>query len=478
MGNFPPQPANRSYFFRKGYVDLYKTIEDCWKMNCQSAKRYWQMTKDFMTRGRGWIVVSVITAFAAFSVIFFGALWVVSLSTLHIFVLGSFFLLIYTCFTVLWILERVYMLMRGIFTTCPVCHTKSQLPHYLCPKCKAVHTRLIPSSYGILRRKCLCGNLLPTTFFQRRILLKDYARCSNPECSRSIEAGETKPICIPIVGGPAVGKTCFLFSAVRTLIDDIAPHKSWKIRFLNNQNEKAYNGINDMFDSGKVPSKTVEFLPVAFNFFIESEHWLPEKLLYFYDAAGEAFQRSENLSTHKFYDYLHGLIFVVDPFSIPEIFNRYEKQLKVHLSAIRPSEMTLDDTFDAILINLERNYGLLREKAIDKPCAVVITKVDAFELEDEIGETAAKDLFRSQQSLGSLDEAMDHNCRTRFHEWGLGNFLRKLDTKFSKSRFFVCSSLGRSPDGDSSPFQPVRSIAPLRWILSEVDGDLRSDLRQ
>ena len=60
MENFPPQPANRSYFFRKGYVDLYKTIEDCWKMNCQSAKRYWQMTKDFMSRGRGWIVVSVL----------------------------------------------------------------------------------------------------------------------------------------------------------------------------------------------------------------------------------------------------------------------------------------------------------------------------------------------------------------------------------------------------------------------------------
>ena len=40
-----PQPAKKSYFFGKGYVDLGNTIKGAWQRNFDSIKKY----KDHIT---------------------------------------------------------------------------------------------------------------------------------------------------------------------------------------------------------------------------------------------------------------------------------------------------------------------------------------------------------------------------------------------------------------------------------------------
>lgn len=473
MAIIKEQPAIKSYFFGKGYRDLANTIKDSWLMNIDSMVDYWDKTKKFWNKGNIFMAATIATVFAAISVVIFGTLWFVTLSIFHIVFLGLLFLLIYISFTILWLIERMYMTYRRIFVVCPTpnCHSKSDLPYFRCPNCKRVHTRLTPSSYGILKRICLCGEKLPTSFLNGRNRLESLC----PNCSRDLSDVDKTPICIPIIGGPSVGKTCFLFAAVKEFVESHAPLRSWKTRFPNIQNEKDFNKIKASFNKGIVPQKTTEKDAAAFNFLIDSVDWSPEKFIYIYDSAGEAFFGTENLFTHRFYSFLHGFLFIIDPFSIPELIYEYEDNLKLYNQEIKPSNLMLEDCFETVMLHLHKNHKIKFDQQIKKPCAIVINKIDAFDLEDRIGENAARQLLISRPELGSLDEAVNQLCETLFIQWNLGNFLQKLKSKFKTYRFFTCSALGHMPDESNKPFRPYRVIDPLMWILEKADKDLRKD---
>ncbi len=467
------QPAIKSYFFGKGYRDLGGTIAESWSLNWHSAGEFGSKAGDYWSDGSTdkWKYFPAIGAgFAAFSVVLFGTLFFLALSAIHISVLFLFFALIYTAFSLLWLTDKLYRVKNKIFTACPVCYCKSELPVYLCPSCGAAHSHLIPNSYGILKRKCQCGHKLPTTFLNGRGKLS--AKCY--ECGHSLDDGvETTPVCIPIIGGPSVGKTCYLFAATKEFIETVAPTQGWKTPFLNQQNEDLYNrSIND-FDHGIVPAKTTELAPTAFNFFIESKKRAPRKLLYFYDAAGEAFHGDSELLSHKFYGYIHGFLIIIDPFSIPELLHEYEENLKLHGAEVRPSSTMLEDAFDTMLVNLEKNHKIKRDEKVGKPCAIVINKIDAFDLEKRIGDEAVKAYMLKHPELKTMQDARDKLCQELFKSWDLGNFMRKVDQKFKKYRFFTCSALGRIPKNDGAAFKPNRVVEPLLWLLGQANKDLR-----
>ena len=466
------QPAIKSYFFEKGYKDLGNTIKDSWKLNLDTAARfmkkftgYWAIASEekyyyFLVAGAG---------FAALSVVVFGTLFFLALSAVHIAILGFFFLVIYLSFTFIWAIDKLYRVKNKIFTACPACHNKSDLPAYLCSRCGTAHTQLIPNSYGILKRTCLCGQKLPTSFLNGRTQLQ--AKC--PRCGYGIETKETVPVCIPVIGGPSVGKTCYLFAAARALIEDIAPQNAWETPFLDSQNEELFQCISLDFNHGIVPAKTTELNPRAFNFFIKSNQWTPAKILYFYDAAGEAFKESKELLSHRFYGYLHGFLFIIDPFSIPDLVDQYENSLKQKVEEIRPSAMMLEDAFDIMLINLEKNHRVRLDRQITQPCAVVIDKIDAFDLEERIGHKAVKKYIDTHPGLENFKEAEDGLLKEFLKELGMGNFLRKLEHKFQYYHFFTCSALGRNPGSNRQKFEPRRVVEPLLWLLGQANKDLK-----
>lgn len=461
------QPARKNYFFEKAYKDLYNIIAYSWYKNTMSAKYYWTKTKQFKNTDPKffWRFVAIGTAFASLSLVIFGTIFFLALSAIHLIILTSIFFIIYISFNVFWAVDKIYRFWRSIFVACPVCHFKADLPHYICPNCKQKHTLLIPSSYGILKRRCQCGELLATTFFNGRNELP--AICSN--CKTEIKTREAAPICIPIVGGPSVGKTCFLFSAVNGFFKKIAPENAWKIRFLDHYNNQIYNKVLSNFNKGIVPAKSRELTPTAFNFFINSNTWSPDKIMYFYDAQGESIKSSDILVRHKFYDYFHGLIFIIDPFSIPELMADYQISLKRYNQAIKPSDMMLDDAFDTLIINLEKNYQLKRDQTIKQACAIVINKIDAFDLSDRIGENAAKELMKLDTSIDNIPDAINKLCKDKFIEWGLGHFIRNLDYKFINYRFFTCSALGHLPNNNNNAFQGYGATEPLMWLLNQID---------
>ena len=85
------QPAKISYFFGKGYVDLWNTIRDAWILNIDSAKRQFSLSaeKGFFSIGGGMNLV------AAMAIFVFGSMITAFTTAVHVGVLLFFFACIY-----------------------------------------------------------------------------------------------------------------------------------------------------------------------------------------------------------------------------------------------------------------------------------------------------------------------------------------------------------------------------------------------
>ncbi|MEN8217140.1 MAG: hypothetical protein ABFS56_12385 [Pseudomonadota bacterium] len=444
------EPAIKSYFFGKGYRDLGAVIKESWERNLDSTKDFFSRTKK---DGEEWqkVLSFIFWGGAGVSVIVFGTLFFVAVSLLHILLLSSFFLLIYIIFTIVWVTERSYLFFHGFFSVCPHCHEKTVLPEYLCDKCGKIHKKLVPNTYGILFHQCQCGQKLPATFFVNRGRLQ--ARCSHENCHQLLhrEHVESKKIFVPILGGPSVGKTAFMFAVVRQLVEKKAAEMGFEAAFVDSNTESEYKSIVNQLRKGNVPTKTVASIPKAFNLALKKDgktKWF----LYIYDPAGEAFENTENLTGHQYYEYLSGMIMIVDPFSIPAVRRDYENELSRTWSNVNPSQLNIDDALNNVLLTLEQSFGLSKTGKIKKPLAVVISKVDAFGLDKLLGEVDKKsDLIRQQ-----------------LIDWDEGGLIQQIETRFKDVQYFSSSALGRIPDSTSKDFVSSHVFEPMSWLLNPV----------
>lgn len=441
-----PEPAIRSYFFGKAYTDLRDTIVESWRRNLDSAREYWGEAEpgfsgELADKGK-----ATLWAAAAVAVVLFGTLLFATLSLLHVVLLAVVFLLVYTGFTVVYLMERSYMLIRRFAAVCPACHHNLPLPEYLCPGCGAVHRRLVPSSYGILRRTCNCGEVLPATFFLSRGELP--SRC--PECEQPLERGnvESRKLFVPLVGGPAVGKTAFLYAAVGSLVDGDG-RTGLVTEFFSSRDESAYARTRTAMQGGATPSKTTQTLPYAFTLRVTKGRG--ERVLYLYDPAGEAYATTEGQVLHRYHGYLSGLVLLVDPFSIPSLRLDYADRIAGVEGELKPSELPTEDALSRVFIALEENHGMKPSERLRVPVAVVVNKVDAFDLE---------------QDLTAGGEA---SVRRWLVLHGLGDVVQLLEERCQTVRYFACSALGRMPDVTGEPFQPRGVLEPLIWLLGEAD---------
>lgn len=449
--------AQKGYFFGQGYIDLINVFKDAWDYNKESADNLWDKDND------SWFYLNIVVALI---IKILGPICFIVVSLIYFLILATVFIGTYIIYSFIWIIDKIYLIRKKIFTACPHCTSKSSIPHYICPKCGEVHKRLIPGPYGILKRKCLCGEKLGATFFSGRRKL--VAVC--PICSRGFKANEATPICIPVIGAPSVGKTCYIFSSVKGLIDDVAPQKMWEIEFANKKDEYEYEKFNRDFKSGIPPRKTADMEPVAFNFFLKNPNWNPEKLIYLYDVAGEVFEESDNIEIQQQYKYCHGIIFVIDPLSIPQVAERFKRN--GDLDKYRVSVKDLNDTFDLLINSLERVYGIKSNKLIDIPCSIVINKTDAYDLENNIGEIALNNYKLNHNTKKLNDEQIyTEICKKFLVDNGAGNFVRNLESKFREYSIFTCSALGHA---ENKEFKPIRITNPLMWILKKADKDLNT----
>lgn len=206
------------------------------------------------------------------------------------------------------------------------------------------------------------------------------------------------------------------------------------------------------FATGAVVGKTAEYSPDAFlvNLGDASGN---HALLYVYDAAGELYQQRDVLQSHQYYSYTHGILFLVDPFSLPQVRTDHQSSLTQIATQVKPSDERPQDVYDRMISTL-REFSKMGKTFRKQPMAVVVTKGDAFDLATELG---------GDGMLGNGSES------SAIRQWltsqGEGNLVRSIEHDFKLVRFFCCSALGRLPDNSNTPFSPDGVLLPLRWVL-------------
>ena len=463
-----PEPAFRQYYFRKAYHDYLQVVQESWVSNSKLGLWVIEIGKTLFTNSGVLFTWPLGVAFFAVAAVgaIAGALAYVVFGLVHL-------LLVLLCGAtaislagLARIAEYVSMTWRRIFLVCPHadCYRPIMLPTYVCPHCGATHLRLVPGSYGIFRRICKCTARLPTLFLFGRNNLPSF--CPHSDCGRPLNSswGVIRNLHVPIVGGPAAGKTSFMMASMCEL-HDLSTKGEIGLEFPEKNHETLFERCRKDFLQGTLVAKTAEQSPDAFQVKLETGD--RKSLLYLYDAAGELYQQSDVLARHEYYAYTHGVVFLLDPFSLPQVQVDYAALLKTTAERVKPCAEMAQDVYDRMIGTL-RSFSNSDRAFKSIPFAVVVTKADAFGIAKNIEVTAVNDTnSRAEPESGAVRQWLINN--------GESNLVRCIENDFKKVRYFHCSSLGRLPDSSSSPFDPQGVLDSLGWVLKPYDVRLEDN---
>jgi hypothetical protein len=466
------QPAYKQYYFRKAYPDYQLVVKASYFKNLAMVEKI--VKTGFLLFKSGWIALALwplgITYYLIVAVgVLAGVCAYVVFGLLHLSIVLTCMGLVYTAAFVLWSYEHIQRLWQNIHPRCPHsdCHEPIDLPHYDCSECGVRHKNLIPGSYGVRYRQCQCGAWLPTLYLFGRNRLPSF--CPHPKCGKPLNSGSqiTRNLLIPIAGAVDSGKTSYLISSMVEL-HRLANHGRASIAFPEQKYESLYKRSERNFLRGVGAAKTVEESPDAFQINVNTGG--SDRLLYIYDAAGELFQRSDSLLRQVYYPDIHGLVFLIDPFSLSQLQNTLENELKNAESQIRPSAERPQDTYDKLMQVIHKRNGA-GQTVSKQPLAVVVTKADALGVGTQIEEVIA--------SQPPLENDATHTpesdaVRTWLKKNGEGNLVRAMETNFKDVAYFYCSPLGRLPDATSKPFTPKGVLDPLGWLLNKYGLDFKN----
>lgn len=466
------QPAKKSYFFGQGYKDIGDAIRLSWRKNASTAKKYYDsFTEKGLMSFKG-----IFKLFCALSVVSFGTVFFALISLVMVAVVSLFFVLVYIGFSAVWLFDRLYLMRKKIFTACNECKSKFLIPTYLCPDCGAQHTNLTPGMYGILRRTCSCGCKLPTAFFNGRKKLQAICpNCLQRGRTTYLNDRESRPLCIPVVGGRSVGKTAYITAFAKRFIEFVAPQKGLEIEFYNQAKEDIYGEIKADFAHGSTrmtarPQDLSQTSSVSLSFFIKHKSLQPERLVHIYDIAGEVFTNNDENEVQQQYEYCQGIVFILDPFAIPEVRFQYEELLSPEdMAGIGRAD--LNDVIDSFLNKLREVTGLSDSSMSTVPLAVVISKIDSAGLDQDVGRRAVEKLMKAQpQVFTDFFNTQDYLCRKFLRENGMESFLNNISLQFKNNRFFACSAIGHSRG--KGPYRPVGVLPPMEWLIQNADPKL------
>jgi hypothetical protein len=491
MKLYEPQPSILIYPFDGGW----KVISYIWNnlfSRTQSAANFWyKQGEDWQDKARYeendllkyWYSMAFVGFQLAGICQFISALFLVAVFFLcQVIFLALWAFLASILMVILSIGNSLYSNVYKIFFRCPDCHEQMPVPIYICPKCATQHSRLWPSVYGVFYHRCeKCDAKLPALdVLGRKNIIQ---RCANSSCNAPMnkEVGRLVNVHIPVIGGASVGKSNYIFMAINQFIDGFANPRKYLVEFPDENHHMQYQSNLKLLSSGQVLIKTSDMLPHAYNITVKKQSKKMGKIVYIYDAAGEVYQDENEAMRQLYIKYVHGLIFMIDPFSINYFSKKHEGEIEAIKTAIRPGSN------DVAIGSYERMLAILEASAssrhnhgtkLRQPLAVVVSKADGLDLESEIGLSAAQELLKNKPEIKIIEDAIDLLVRRFLEDNGLGNLIRNIDNQFENVKYFSSSALGRLPDeGNKQPYQPMRVLEPFLWLLSHLDVVKLSDVR-
>jgi len=356
---------------------------------------------------------------------------------------------------------------------CPACHRVIPLTFFLCG-CGQTN-KLVPSEEEIFYKKCSCGKRLPKLPRHGRDEL--IAVCPNHQPYHPIGkyTGTFPEVVIPIVGGTSTGKSAFLAAWTVYTQGQLQFQHQVDVTFPFHDGPEYATNCIQRFRQGVPPVKTSIVNPCSLGMDIVSRTSRKGMRVFLYDPAGEVFDyqadTSENsLTPFEYYDFMDGVIFVIDPFSLQPLQKKYPQSL-LNNHGFQASDKRTEDSCDKFIRGLYA-HNLGRNEYHYASCAVVITKVDtfdpkaeAFDLDLLIGKTAVQKKIAANPRM-SFEDALDEVCSLQLKKWGLGHVLELLEQHFKEVRCFSVSAFGHAPQ-HGKPFDPQRVEMPILWLLSK-----------
>lgn len=237
--------------------------------------------------------------------------------------------------TALRAVDSALLRVRHIKVRCVACFERLSYPAYLCPnpKCRDIHWDIRPGPYGVLRRRCRCGQSMPTLLLLGSARRLD-AICSYRACQQPLEhrPGKEREVIFPIFGAKGAGKTLLLFGIVKTLQDLVRPG----IRVEAGDASTA-SRIRDLdsalAENFPVPATPAAELPKAYVLRLRIGRY--RRIVQLFDAAGELFYDSQRSADLVYLGAANTFVMVIDPLSINDFWDSLPSAERGRLAADR-----------------------------------------------------------------------------------------------------------------------------------------------
>ncbi len=472
---FVPQPAYTMYVFNHGWrlselfvhhlFSLLDHSKNKWTASATLARYIASTSPPFIrwiAKPLSWLftagacgacIIQLLTA--SIAAMLFLALHLLFLCTWGLIALSAIGIFIATC--------ALRIKMSGTSLFCPSCYTEVLVPSYLCTGCETLHTQLIPGPYGIFSHRCItCNTHIPTLdIFGRRKLRRLCNHCRHPLPDA---IGQGRTMHIALVGGTSVGKTTYITTALQLLMQTSMKQNQCKIAWVDSGQEQRHLSHLTLIANGKKVPPTTERTPQALILQIPYLKRRRPELLYIYDSAGEAFTSTEQLSIQRYYRFINGMMFFIDPAALLTV--QYGGQASV-VQATTPVDLAVTQIYERLLSTIESSSGVSPTHRYTQPIAVVVTKADTFHLEAKIGSPATHALMQREPTLTEA-EASHHVVRGFLCSHGLDNLVYDLEAHFASVRYFSCSvQVQPSPSDNTSKVITSRITDPLTWLLAK-----------
>ncbi len=385
------------------------------------------LARELLTILAGLIVIAL--AIGGIALIGWGLYWLLGKThdLYHSWPNVFFFFLFLPIFIPFWLVDRWALRSKSIHVRCPKCKPSDECdtlrPVFICPKCGAKHSPLIPGPDGLFARKCACGKLLRTTFLGGRSAYS--ARC--PHCNSPLYSTGSRQFGIQLVGGRSSGKTAFLaafWSKYKELLQEKYKYMIEKGEFwFDAKPLDQFEKLEKLFEFD-IDEPTEELnsrmLSVVHQFGLRSVQ------ASFYDVSGEIFEYDQGKPLEPQFGYCEGFLLFVDPTQSPDFALQTTTNFINAFNAMRgkhPSYLS------------------------DVPIAIIVPKVDQFQKE-----------FRS---IKLRDAGLrDGVCRSFLAKHGFLETLNIIDAGFSNIGFFPVISA-------NSQWKPYGVLEAVSWLMSD-----------
>ena len=334
-------------------------------------------------------------------------------------------------------IEGAWHRVLGAEASCPRpnCYHVTPRPAYRCKGCSELHRDLRPGRLGLFSRRCQCGTLLPTTVLGAAWRLTAVCqRCNEP---LRVGAGAVRDVRIPIFGDTSAGKTRFLYAGLDSLVDTTS-RAHIPLGFPDEDSETQAGLALDVIRSGQDTAKTSFTLPTALT--CQVGKGARRTLIHLFDAAGEFYRGAEMQDSLGFLDHGHGLVYVLDPFSIGSVRDLLTGQ---NATAVRHARAAAGDPESAYgeVVSRLRDSGV---EASGQRLAIVVSKTDLLNAGG----------LELPESSGAISDWL--------MEMGVHNLVLSARREFAEVRYFAVASIA-APAGTKRRHDPG---APLRWLLA------------